>query len=613
MKFLLVAVNAKYIHSNPAVYSLKEYAKKYWEYIEIAEYTINEELGQIRSDIYRRKPDVIGFSCYIWNISYVESLVSDLHKIFPYMPIWLGGPEVSYEPKETLQKMNGAFGVMVGEGEATFLELMEYYVEHDVSLEQINGIVYHKRKLQEKSFLFTQLEQNKDLEDSIVSTSSRTILDLESIPFLYNHLPLWDNKIIYYETSRGCPFRCSYCLSSVDKTVRFRSLDTVKRELDFFLENKVPQVKLVDRTFNARKSHSLAIWKYLLEHDNGVTNFHFEISADLLSEEELQVMSQMRPGLIQLEIGVQTMNQDTLKEIRRYVSFEKLAFIVKRVKSMGNIHQHLDLIAGLPMEDYESFSHSFDDVYGLEPDQLQLGFLKVLKGSYMYERAEEYGLVYTEKPPYEVLYTKWLSYEDIVRLKSVEAVVEDYYNSGQFTTILPWLLQFFERPFEFYEQLGDYYRKCHLDEVSHNRIQRYEILRRFVKDHVFLQYRKKQIFEDKAEVGLEEVLDSLLVYDLYLRENKKNSPDFASQWQADRDWVRNFFESEERDPKYLFGYDGYTWKQMMKMTHMEQFQFDIEDTKKKLLPKRKKHIVIFDYINRNPLTKNAKTIILGEK
>lgn len=592
MKFLLVAINAKYIHSNPAIYSLKEYAGRYWSHIELAEYTINEELGTIRSSIYRCHPDVIGFSCYIWNISYVEALAEDLHKLLPEVPIWLGGPEVSYDGRETLKRMPGVFGIMAGEGEATFLELMEHYVEGTVDLDRIHGLIYRR-----KGPGITQ--------EAICETGPRKLLDFEKVPFLYQNLPLQDNKIVYYETSRGCPFRCSYCLSSVEKTVRFRDLETVKRELDFFLESRVPQVKLVDRTFNCKKSHSLAVWTYLLEHDNGITNFHFEISADLLSEEELQVMSRMRPGLIQLEIGVQTTNPDTLQEIRRYVPFSVLSRVVRRIKAMGNIHQHLDLIAGLPMEDYESFGRSFDDVYRLEPDQLQLGFLKVLKGSYMYENAKQYGLVYGNRPPYEVLYTKWLSYDDMIRLKSVEAVVEDYYNSGQFAHVLKWLGLFFERPFALYESFGDYCRKNRIEETSHNRLQRYEILRRFVTECIFPE-REEPVRE------LTEVLDSLLLYDLYLRENRKGSTDFASKWQPDREWVRTFFEREEKAPRFLKGYEGYSWKQMMKMTHLEHFPIYIEETAEKIIPGKAEQIILFDYLNRNPLTKDARTIILND-
>ena len=267
-------------------------------------------------------------------------------------------------------------------------------------------------------------------------------MDLSSIPFIYKDLSEFKNRIIYYESSRGCPFSCSYCLSSIDKKLRFRDTETVKKELQFFIDNKVPQVKFVDRTFNCKHDHAMAIWKYINEHDNGVTNFHFEISADLLREEELQEMSTMRPGLIQLEIGVQSTNPDTIKAIHRTMDFEKLKGIVDRIHSFGNIHQHLDLIAGLPYEDYDSFRHSFNDVYALKPQQLQLGFLKVLKGSHMMEMCREYGIVYKTQEPYEVLSTKWLDYDHVLKLKTVENMVEVYYNSGQFQNTLEYLSNF---------------------------------------------------------------------------------------------------------------------------------------------------------------------------
>ena len=367
MKFLLVAINAKYIHSNPAIYSLKAYAEERlemrdWE-IALAEYTINHEKYAILKDIYKKRPDVIGFSCYIWNISLVRELITELKKLLPQVPIWLGGPEVSFDLNEQMRKVPEAFGIMFGEGEETFLELLSWYQEHGIGcrtgLDMIRGIAW----------------RNED--GGIQINPQRSVLDLSQVPFLYQDLSGWKNRIIYYETSRGCPYRCSYCLSSVDKTVRFRDLSIVKKELDFFLKEKPSQVKLVDRTFNAEKKHGLAIWQYLLEHDNGVTNFHFEVSADLIGEEELNVMRQMRPGLIQLEIGVQTTYKKTAEAIHRTASFEKIAEVVRKIKTFSNIHQHLDLIAGLPYEDYESFGYSFDDVYELRPDQLQLGFLKV--------------------------------------------------------------------------------------------------------------------------------------------------------------------------------------------------------------------------------------------
>ena len=407
MKIILAACNAKYIHSNLAVYDLQAYARQYQQHILLKEYTINQQKDEIMKDLYEEKPDVICFSCYIWNISFVKELAEDLKKVLPSVPFWAGGPEVSFDA-EAFLAANPAFdGVMVGEGEETFLELAGYYVDHRKSLEQIRGIAFRK-------------------ENQVLHNGWREIMDLSKVPFPYKDLQDFDHRIIYYESSRGCPFSCSYCLSSVDKKLRFRSLDLVRKELQFFLDHKVPQVKFVDRTFNCKHDHAMAIWKYIVEHDNGVTNFHFEIAADLLREEELELMATMRPGLIQLEIGVQSTNLQTLEAIHRKTDFLRICQIVERIHSFGNIHQHLDLIAGLPYEDYDSFHHSFNDVYALRPQQFQLGFLKVLKGSLMKQMEKEYGIVHKEKEPYEVLSTNWITYEDVLNLKKVENMVEVY-------------------------------------------------------------------------------------------------------------------------------------------------------------------------------------------
>ena len=391
MKILLVACNAKYIHSNLAVYDLQAYASDYADHIVLKEYTINQQKDDIMRDIYLEHPDVVCVSCYIWNLSFVKELMADLIKILPGADFWAGGPEVSYDAEKFLTENSEFKGVMVGEGEETFKELAGYYVKKNPQdLKDMTGICYRDG-------------------DQIIHNGWRQIMDLSRVPFAYEELKDFENRIIYYESSRGCPFSCSYCLSSVDKNLRFRALELVKKELQFFLDHKVPQVKFVDRTFNCKHEHAMTIWKYILEHDNGVTNFHFEISADLLNQEELELISDMRPGLIQLEIGVQSTNEVTIKEIHRTMKLERLKEVVKLIQSGNNIHEHLDLIAGLPYEDYDSFGSSFDEIYELKPNQLQLGFLKVLKGSYMFEHAAEYGIVYHDKPPYEDMSTKWLS------------------------------------------------------------------------------------------------------------------------------------------------------------------------------------------------------------
>ena len=494
MKILLAACNAKYIHSNLAVYDLQAYASEYTDHIILKEYTINQQKDDIMRDIYLEHPDVVCVSCYIWNISFVKELMSDLAKILPDADFWAGGPEVSYDAEKFLSENPEFTGVMVGEGEETFQELSGYYVKKNPEkLENITGICYRDG-------------------EKIIHNGWRQIMDLSSIPFIYKDLSEFKNRIIYYESSRGCPFSCSYCLSSVDKKLRFRDIEMVKKELQFFIDHKVPQVKFVDRTFNCKHDHAMAIWKYINDHDNGVTNFHFEISADLLREEELQEMSTMRPGLIQLEIGVQSTNPDTIKAIHRTMDFEKLKGIADRIHSFGNIHQHLDLIAGLPYEDYDSFRNSFNDVYALKPQQLQLGFLKVLKGSHMMEMCREYGIVYKNREPYEVLSTKWLDYGHVLKLKNVENMVEVYYNSGQFQKTLEYAESFFPDAFSIYEGLGIFYMEKGYGDVSHTRMRRYEIL---------LEY-----LETVPGISRAEVADRMIL-DLYLRENLKSRPGFA--------------------------------------------------------------------------------------
>lgn len=542
MKILLVACNAKYIHSNLAVYDLQAYASDYADHIVLKEYTINQQKDDIMRDIYLEHPDVVCVSCYIWNLSFVKELMADLIKILPGADFWAGGPEVSYDAEKFLTENSEFKGVMVGEGEETFKELAGYYVEKNPqNLKDMTGICYRDG-------------------DQIIHNGWRQIMDLSSIPFIYKDLSEFKNRIIYYESSRGCPFSCSYCLSSIDKKLRFRDTETVKKELQFFIDNKVPQVKFVDRTFNCKHDHAMAIWKYINEHDNGVTNFHFEISADLLREEELQEMSTMRPGLIQLEIGVQSTNPDTIKAIHRTMDFEKLKGIVDRIHSFGNIHQHLDLIAGLPYEDYDSFRHSFNDVYALKPQQLQLGFLKVLKGSHMMEMCREYGIVYKTQEPYEVLSTKWLDYDHVLKLKTVENMVEVYYNSGQFQNTLEYLEKFFPDAFSIYERLGSFYMEKGYGDISHTRMRRYEILLEFL--------------EDMPEISMDQVKDQM-VYDLYLRENLKSRPGFARDQKLFERQVWDFRKREK----------------VAKNAHVEVFA---DGT-----------VLLFNYADRDPLTNNA--------
>lgn len=565
MKILLAAVNAKYIHSNLAVYSLRAYAKEYAEDIEIAEFTINQRTEEILREVYQRRPDVLCFSCYIWNISIIEEIAEEFHKLCPAVPVWMGGPEVSYETEAFLESHPYVTGVMIGEGEKIFSNLCGFYLKEGrknlQELREIRGIHYRKKA------------GDKELE----KTLPEEVLDMSCIPFAYSDLSDFKNKIIYYESSRGCPFRCSYCLSSVDKSLRFRSMELVKKELAFFIEMEVPQVKFVDRTFNCDSSRAMEIWSYIKECDRGVTNFHFEVAADLMTEEELAFLATLRPGLIQLEIGVQTTNPATIEEIHRSMDLTKVKQVVKRISKGKNIHQHLDLIAGLPMEDYETFGKSFDEIYALKPEQLQLGFLKVLKGSYMYEHREEYEVIYTSGPPYEVLATKWLSYEEILKIKQVEQMLEVYYNSGQYTHSILLLEECFDSAFDMFGRIGEYYERKGYFSMNHTRNRRMEILLEFAAECSEISGDKQERLRESA------------VYDIYARENAKSRPVFADNMQEWKNMTR-------------------TYCRKGKLSHLERFRYEMSG-EKCVQP----YYILFDYEQRNPLDYQAKTVRIEEK
>ena len=587
MKVLLAAINAKYIHSNLGIYSLKTYGEKMlkeWGLAEqaeisLAEYTINHQMEQILQDIYKRKPDVIGFSCYIRNISYVKVILADIKKVLPDVKIWAGGPEVSYHGEAFLKEEPAVDLVMMGEGEITFAHFLKALLEGE-DLKQVPGLMV------------------RNADGTFTNTGFRQVMDMSQIPFPYAFMDMkeLEHRIIYYESSRGCPFSCAYCLSSIDKKLRFRSLDLVLPELEWFLQAKVPQVKFVDRTFNCKKSYAMAIWQYIRDHDNGVTNFHFEIAADLLDKDELDLLSTMRPGLVQLEIGVQSTNEKTLEAIRRKTDIEEIREITETINSWHNIHQHLDLIAGLPWEDLESFKKSFNDVYEMEPEQLQLGFLKVLKGSYMEELIPDCDLLYSAAPPYEVLCTKWLSYGDVLELKDIEEMTEVHYNSRQFTCTLKELEKEFDTPYEMFSFMAGYYNKNHLFGISHSRIARYEILWKIIQER--LEKNGKCETQAMAEnVNISEKLElyrDLLMTDLCLRENVKSRPTFARDLSSSKDFVREFFQKEEKTPEHLSGYEGYDSRQMAKMAHLE--------------PLRDGTYLLFDYKKRDPLSYNARTV-----
>ena len=652
MRFLLCGINAKYIHSNLAIFSLKAYADRKkipGAEIILKEYTINNYVEDLLQDLYEENADVVIFSCYIWNISFVRELAAELKKVSPDVKIWAGGPEVSYAANKFLME-NPTFDlIMQGEGEEVFSELIRLTVEEKCRIKDVykqseskkvlSGIVEKRYSIERKQ----AVKEEKDIEDKhfagednvyptnyidmsklqklqgiavwdfsgeaalgnaesnignktkIINTGFATLMNMDTIPFVYEDFHLFEHKILYYETSRGCPFCCSYCLSSVDKTVRFRSLPIVKKELDAFLEAKVPQVKFVDRTFNCNRQRAIDIWSYLVEHDNGITNFHFEISSDLLGEEELELFAKMRPGLIQLEIGVQSTNGETVDAIHRHMDLDKLFHYVDSVHELGNIHQHLDLIAGLPYENYERFGCSFDDLYAHEPDQLQLGFLKVLKGTMMEEEVKKYSILYRNQPPYEVLGTKWLSYDEIILLKGVEELVELYYNSGQYTLTLKYAVPFFESPFRFYEMFSAWYRGKGYHKLNHNRLEKYNILREFLREHI-----------DENEW---DTLDEIMLYDMYLRENVKGRPAWAKDTaQYKKEWKALYREQGEK----LFPEDVqagiYDSKRAANQSHIEVFEINIKKFEQSGQVEKKQVFCLFDYSRRNPLNRAARTV-----
>ena len=563
---LIVAINAKYIHSNLAIYSIRAYCKKCGIDLDIAEFTINQKTDSMLKEIYKKKPDFIGFSCYIWNIEFVLKLAGEVKRVLPDATIWLGGPEVSYDAANVIANNDFVDGVMIGEGEITFSRVIKAYEKGD-DVSQIPGLAVR----------------------GSITVHEAEYMNMDDIPFPYENFKDMEHRIIYYESSRGCPYSCSYCLSSVDKRVRFRSMELVKKELKVFIDANVPQVKFVDRTFNCDRKRTKEIWEFIRDNDNGITNFHFEISADIITDEEIELLHSLRPGLVQLEIGVQTTNEKTVQAIRRKMDFEKLSYVVNRIHETGNVHQHLDLIAGLPYENYASFRNSFNDVYALKPEQLQLGFLKVLKGSYMQEQAYENDIVYSSYPPYEVLSTPWLPYSDVLRLKGVEEMVEVYYNSGQFVTTVKYMEKFFDTPFDMFEYLAEYYEENGLYDCGHSRIARYNILIDALGDRM-------------------ELLPEIMTYDLYLRENMKTRPSFAVNLEEEYNRISAIYTDEQNIRELLPEYDEYTTKQMQRMTHVDRFSFDILEFAHSGKINRQETYLLFDYKKVNPVDKAARVI-----
>ena len=579
MNIILSTLNAKYIHTSLALRSIKAYCNDFKDDIKILEFTINHQENYILNEIFKNKPDILAFSCYIWNIEQTIDLVRELKKVLPSTSIILGGPEVSYDGEELLKSYKEIDIIVSGEGEETFYELLRNYKDNNGDLSDIEGIIYR-------------------IDGKIIKTRERKLLDLDDIPFPYEDFDDLSNQILYYESSRGCPYQCQYCLSSRDKKVRFLSLERVFSDLQYFLKENVKQVKFVDRTFNCNKKHSLSIWKYLMENDNGKTNFHFEISADILDDETLELLAKARPSLFQFEIGIQTTNIDVLSTIERKMDFDKLSNIVKRIKSNKNIHQHLDLIAGLPGEDYNSFKRSFNDVYSLYPEKLQLGFLKVLKGSKMRHNKDEYGLVYKDKAPYEILFTKELSYRELLKLKMIEEMLEIYYNSGHFYYSIRYISSYFDSPFDFYEALADYWESRGFHHINHSKLSLFTNLLNFYQEKI---NKNEKIFKE------------LLKFDMYLHEKVKKFPDWMfSINEKYKMEIRDFYNNEENIKNYLPKLIDCSPKVISRRAHLEIFPINITDIIKNIELEREigevkeeAVAVLFDYLSKDEILGHA--------
>lgn len=574
MKTLLVGINAKYIHSNLAIRYLQKYVEKNGYIVDIAEFTINQNLDYILWEIFKYKPDILGFSSYLWNIDYIIKLAKAFKKISKETFILVGGPEVSYDAEDLISNEKSIDAIIYGEGEETFNELL-VNLKNNKPLDTINGLVYRDK-------------------GNIIKNCPREPLLMNDLPFVYyDCLEELENRIIYYETIRGCPFNCQYCLSSIEKGVRFRSIEIVKEELKFFLDNKVMQVKFVDRTFNCNKNHAMAIWEYLYFNDNGISNFHFEISADLLDEEMIEFLNTVRPGLFQFEIGVQSTHEDTIKSIKRKTNFDLIAENVKKLKIGNNINLHLDLIAGLPYEGYNSFGMSFDDVYRLKPEQLQLGFLKVLKGSGMHKNQKEYGIEYRDDAPYEVLCTNDISYKEIGRLKMIEDMVERYYNSGQFMYTILYLESFFKSPFKLYEELSIFWEENFYYKINHSKIGITTILKDFALNI-------KEINKD--------FLIDIIKFDYCLGEKVKKFPDWFLHNDNYKNEIADFYKNEENILKYLPQIREYSSKQISRMVHIEVFKYDMTkffSSKGEIIDKNSTAI-LFNYFDRDRLRQSSR-------
>ncbi len=541
MKVILTTLNSKFIHSNLAIRYLKEYVKPINEF-EIMEFTINQTRESIVAEIYKSRPDLLGFSTYIWNIEETLRICETIKIISPMTKILLGGPEVSFDGKQVMEEHPYVDYIIYGEGEESFKELLS-----NEDLEQIQGLIY------------------RDVNGFVLVNEPRKLIeDLNMIPSPFESIgDEFKNKIVYYESSRGCPFNCEFCLSSTIKGVRYFDLDRVKRDIKILIDGGVSQVKFVDRTFNANKKYSMEIMKYIMELDPMNINFHFEVTAHLIDHEMLEFLKEPKEGLFQFEIGVQSTNDDTIEAIGRVTDFHKLKETTKMIKSYRNIHQHLDLIAGLPYEDYTSFRKSFNDVYSIRPEKLQLGFLKLLKGSGLRVDEVKYGYKYINSPPYEVLESRYLAYADVIKIKGIEDLVEKYYNEGYFSNSIEFIINnYFKYPFDFYENFSAYWNKHQLSKLAHSRNSLYQIL---------LDYYIYNNYEYKLE------FIELLKFDYILNNRKITLPQGVERSlnNLKQTELHQLLKDEDFTFKYLNEDRDLATKKVINKVLVEEFSIDV--------------------------------------
>ncbi|CEO14117.1 B12-binding domain-containing radical SAM protein [Paraclostridium sordellii] len=579
MKILLTTLNSKFIHTNLAIRYLNQMVKDIEDIeVDIREYTINNELDFILKDIYKNDYDVILFSTYIWNVNDIVKLCDNIKKVKPNMKIALGGPEVSYDSEDSMKKYDFVDYILYGEGELVFRDFVKY-LKGDIKIEDVDGIVYRNNK------------------DIIKNKPMKLLENLDLIPSPYEKLNKeeYENRIVYYETSRGCPFNCQYCLSSTLQGLRYFSIDRVKKDLKALIDARVSQIKFIDRTFNANKKFAMEIMKFLMENDNDYTTYHFEVTAHLLSDDMLEFLKDCKEGLFQFEIGVQTTNEKVLDAVGRRDDFGKLSYVVKKIASYRNIHQHLDLIAGLPYEDYKSFENSFNDVFNLGIEHLQLGFLKMIKGTGIRNRADEHEFRYKDYPPYEVLYNKYISYDQILKLKDIEEILERYFNSKNFVLSMRYIIHNFykQSPFKFFEDFATYFNDNGYFNMSQGKNQLYKILLDFYLEKININ---SDLFKE------------IIKYDYISLGKTSNVPAFLEKVDIEdfKNRCHLFLQNEENILKYIPRFENTPAKQIIKYVHFEVFKYHIlklkEDIKAKLEPKE--NIVLFVYDDKKVFEKS---------